>query len=160
MGPRRRRGSGSVANKTVQAGDFVQPGQMLFSAMPNEIYIIANFKETKLAHMRVGQSVSVRVDAFSGGKLHGYIDSVQRGTGSNLALLPPENATGNFVKIVQRIPVEIILDGPAVSLRAISPGMSVEATVTLTPCPSGRRRSSKGLRRNNRFGLCRWTRGR
>jgi membrane fusion protein, multidrug efflux system len=126
---------GSVANRTVQVGDFVQPGQTLFSAVPNETYIIANFKETQLAHMRVDQSVSVRVDAFSGETLHGHIDSFQRGTGSNFALLPPENATGNFVKVVQRVPVKIVLDGPAEALRMISPGMSVEATVTLTPPP-------------------------
>jgi membrane fusion protein, multidrug efflux system len=128
---------GSVANRTVQVGDFVQPGQTLFSAVPNETYIVANFKETQLAHMRVGQSVSVRVDAFSGDELHGHIDSFQRGTGSNFALLPPENATGNFVKVVQRVPVKIVLDGPAEALRMISPGMSVEATVTLTPPPAG-----------------------
>ena len=125
-----------MANRTVQVGDFVQPGQTLFSAVPNETYIIANFKETQLAHMRVGQSVSVRVDALSGEELHGHIDSFQRGTGSNFALLPPENATGNFVKVVQRVPVKIVLDGPAEALRMISPGMSVEATVTLTPPPA------------------------
>jgi membrane fusion protein (multidrug efflux system) len=126
---------GSVANRTVQVGDFVQPGQTLFSAVPNATYIIANFKETQLAHMRVGQPVSIRVDAFSGEHLHGHIDSFQRGTGSNFALLPPENATGNFVKVVQRVPVKIVLDGPAEALRMISPGMSVEPTVTLTPPP-------------------------
>jgi membrane fusion protein (multidrug efflux system) len=126
---------GSVANRTVQVGNFVQPGQTLFSAVPNDTYIIANFKETQLAHMRVGQSVSVRVDALSGEELHGHIDSFQRGTGSSFALLPPENATGNFVKVVQRVPVKIVLDGPAGALRMISPGMSLEATVTLTPPP-------------------------
>jgi membrane fusion protein (multidrug efflux system) len=126
---------GTVANRTVQVGDFVQPGQTLFSAVPNETYIVANFKETQLAHMRVGQSVRVRVDALPGGALHGHIDSFQRGTGSSFALLPPENATGNFVKVVQRIPVKIVVDGPAEALRMIAPGMSVEATVTLTPPP-------------------------
>jgi membrane fusion protein (multidrug efflux system) len=126
---------GTVANRTVQVGDFVQPGQTLFSAVPNETYIIANFKETQLVHMRVGQSVNVRVDAFSGEELHGHIDSFQRGTGSSFALLPPENATGNFVKIVQRVPVKIVLDGPAEALHMISPGMSVEATVTLASPP-------------------------
>jgi membrane fusion protein, multidrug efflux system len=126
---------GTVANRTVQVGDFVQPGQTLFSAVPNETYIVANFKETQLAHMRVGQSVRVRVDALPGGALHGHIDSFQRGTGSSFALLPPENATGNFVKVVQRIPVKIVVDGPAEALRMIAPGMSVEAAVTLTPPP-------------------------
>jgi membrane fusion protein, multidrug efflux system len=81
----------------------------LFFAVPNAIYIIANYKETQLTHMRVGQSVSIHVDAFPNHTLHGHIDSFQRGTGSNFALLPPENATGNFVKIVQRVPVKILI---------------------------------------------------
>jgi membrane fusion protein, multidrug efflux system len=126
---------GSVANRTVQVGNFVQPGQTLFSAVPTVAYIIANFEETRLANMRVGQPVRVRVDAFPNQRLYGHIDSFQRGTGSNFALLPPENATGNFVKVVQRIPVKIDLDGPANALRAISPGMSVEPTVTIASPP-------------------------
>jgi membrane fusion protein, multidrug efflux system len=127
---------GSVANRTVQAGNYVQPGQTLFSAVPTEAYIIANFDETQLENMRVGQPVRVRVDAFPNQRLDGHIDSFQRGTGSNFALLPPENATGNFVKVVQRVPVKIILDGPTGTLHSISPGMSVEPTVTIAPPPS------------------------
>ena len=127
---------GSVANRTVQAGNYVQPGQTLFSAVPTEAYIIANFEETQLENMRVGQPVRVRVDAFPSQRLDGHIDSFQRGTGSNFALLPPENATGNFVKVVQRVPVKIIIDGPADAPRSISPGMSVEPTVTIAPQPS------------------------
>jgi membrane fusion protein, multidrug efflux system len=127
---------GSVANRTVQAGNYVQSGQTLFSAVPTEIYIIANFKETQLENMRVGQPVRVRVDALPNPRLKGHIDSFQRGTGSNFALLPPENATGNFVKVVQRVPVKIVLDGPADALRAISPGMSVEPTVMTASPPS------------------------
>jgi membrane fusion protein, multidrug efflux system len=126
---------GSVANKTVQVGNFVQPGQTLFAAVPTEAYIIANFKETQLEHMRVGQRVRVRIDAFPNRYIDGHVDSFQRGTGSNFALLPPENATGNFVKVVQRIPVKIVLDGPAGALLAISPGMSVEPTVTIATSP-------------------------
>jgi membrane fusion protein (multidrug efflux system) len=126
---------GSVANRTVQVGNFVQPGQTLFAAVPTEAYIIANFKETQLEHMRVGQRVRVRIDAFPNRHLDGHVDSFQRGTGSNFALLPPENATGNFVKVVQRIPVKIVIDGPADALLAISPGMSVEPTVTITSPP-------------------------
>ena len=126
---------GSVANKTVQVGNFVQPGQTLFAAVPTEAYIIANFKETQLERMRVGQRVRVRVDAFPDQPLDGHIDSFQRGTGSNFALLPAENATGNFVKVVQRIPVKIVLDGPADARLAISPGMSVEPTVTINAPP-------------------------
>jgi membrane fusion protein, multidrug efflux system len=126
---------GSVANRTVQVGNFVQPGQTLFAAVPTEAYIIANFKETQLEHMRVGQRVRVRIDAFPNGHIDGHVDSFQRGTGSNFALLPPENATGNFVKVVQRIPVKIVFDGPADALLAISPGMSVEPTVAIATPP-------------------------
>jgi membrane fusion protein, multidrug efflux system len=126
---------GSVANKTVQVGNFVQPGQTLFAAVPTEAYIIANFKETQLERMRVGQRVRVRIDAFPNQPLDGHIDSFQRGTGSNFALLPAENATGNFVKVVQRIPVKIVLDGATDARLAISPGMSVEPTVTINASP-------------------------
>jgi membrane fusion protein (multidrug efflux system) len=126
---------GTVANRVVQVGNFVQPGQTLFAAVPSDAYIIANFKETQLEQMRVGQPVRIHVDAFPNKPLDGHIDSFQRGTGSNFALLPPENATGNFVKVVQRVPVKIDLDGPAETLRSISPGMSVEPTVTIAPPP-------------------------
>jgi membrane fusion protein, multidrug efflux system len=127
---------GSVANKTVQVGNFVQPGQTLFAAVPTEAYIIANFKETQLQHMRVGQRVRVHIDAFPDQRIIGHVDSFQRGTGSNFALLPPENATGNFIKVVQRIPVKIVLEGPTNTLRSISPGMSVEPAVTIATPPS------------------------
>jgi membrane fusion protein, multidrug efflux system len=121
--------SGTVANRTVQVGNYVEPGQALFSAVPNHVYIIANFKETQLTNMRVGQPVDIRVDAFPNLKLRGYVNSFQRGTGSYFALLPPENATGNFVKVVQRVPVKILLDGRDPDAHMIAPGMSVEATV-------------------------------
>jgi len=127
--------AGTVANRSVQVGNFVQPGQTLFSAVPNEIYVIANFKETQLTHMKVGQPVTIRVDAFPTLRLHGHIDSFQRGTGSNFALLPPENATGNFVKIVQRVPVKILLDDAGQDRRLLAPGMSVETTVTVHAPP-------------------------
>ena len=128
--------AGTVANRTVQTGDFVQPGQTLFSAVPDRIYVIANFKETQLTHMRVGQPVTIHVDAFPNHVLHGHIDSFQRGTGSNFALLPPENATGNFVKVVQRVPVKILIDDlDAIPTQMIGPGMSVEATVTIRTPP-------------------------
>jgi len=123
--------AGSVANRTVQVGNFVQPGQTLFSAVPREVYVIANFKETQLTHMQPGQPVTLRVDAYPALRLRGHVDSLQRGTGSNFALLPPENATGNFVKVVQRVPVKIILDDPVENLQSISPGMSVEPAVTI-----------------------------
>ncbi|WP_426437038.1 HlyD family secretion protein [Bradyrhizobium genosp. P] len=120
---------GSVANKTVEAGNYVQPGQTLFSIVPDTLYITANFKETQLADVRPGQRATIRVDAFPGLRLEGRVDSLQRGTGSQFALLPPENATGNFVKVVQRVPVKITFDDPGEALRWISPGMSVEAKI-------------------------------
>jgi membrane fusion protein (multidrug efflux system) len=127
--------AGTVASRSVQVGNFVQPGQMLFSAVPNEIYVIANFKETQLTRMRVGQPVSIEVDAFPNHAVHGHIDSFQRGTGSNFALLPPENATGNFVKIVQRVPVKILVDGADQDPMLLGPGMSVEVSVTVRVPP-------------------------
>jgi membrane fusion protein (multidrug efflux system) len=127
--------NGTIANKTVQVGNFVQPGQILFSMVPDQLYVTANFKETQLTNVRPGQSAVVRVDAFPGLRLSGRVDSMQRGTGAQFALLPPENATGNFVKVVQRVPVKIILDDPGEALRYISPGMSVEATIHFAKPP-------------------------
>jgi membrane fusion protein, multidrug efflux system len=128
--------AGTVANRTVQVGNYVQPGQVLFFAVPNKVYIIANFKEDQLTQMKVDQKVIVRVDAFPGRGFHAHIDSVQRGTGSFFALLPPENATGNFVKVVQRVPVKIVFDDDAETLRGVSPGMSAEPTVTIVKPPT------------------------
>jgi len=120
---------GTVANRIVRAGAYVQPGQALLSEVPLRTYVIANYKETQVGRMRVGQAVTIRVDALSGLRLRGHIESFQRGTGSRFALLPPENATGNFVKVVQRIPVKIVFDEPPERLREIAPGMSVETDV-------------------------------
>jgi membrane fusion protein, multidrug efflux system len=126
--------AGSVANKTVEAGNYVQPGQVLFSIVPDTLYITANYKETQLTDVRPGQAATIRVDAFPDLRLEGRVDSIQRGTGSQFALLPPENATGNFVKVVQRVPVKIVFDDPGEALRWVSPGMSVEASIyTATP---------------------------
>jgi membrane fusion protein, multidrug efflux system len=102
---------------------------VLFSIVPDRLYITANFKETQLTDVRPGQRVTIRVDAFPGLHLEGRVDSLQRGTGSQFALLPPENATGNFVKVVQRVPVKITFDNPGEAIRWISPGMSVEAKI-------------------------------
>ncbi len=127
--------AGTVASRFVQVGNLVQPGQTLFSAVPDETYVKANFKETQLAQVRVGQPVTITVDTFPNLTLHGHIDSFQRGTGSNFALLPPENATGNFVTIVQRVPVKILLDDAGKYPHRLGPGMSVEATVTVHAPP-------------------------
>jgi membrane fusion protein, multidrug efflux system len=128
--------AGSVANKVVEAGNYVQPGQVLFSVVPDTLYITANFKETQLTDVRPGQRVTIRVDAFPGLRLEGKVDSIQRGTGAQFALLPPENATGNFVKVVQRVPVKITFNDPGEALRWISPGMSVEAKIFTAEPPA------------------------
>ena len=121
--------AGTVTNKAVEVGNFVQPGQVLFSAVPNTLYVTANYKETQLTDVRPGQSADIRVDAFPNIHLRGHVDSLQRGTGAQFALLPPENATGNFVKVVQRVPVKILLDDPGEAANLLAPGMSVETTV-------------------------------
>jgi membrane fusion protein, multidrug efflux system len=127
--------AGTVANKTVQVGNFVQPGQLLFSMVPETLYVTANYKETQLTDVRPGQPATIRVDAFPALRLHGHVDSIQRGTGAQFALLPPENATGNFVKVVQRVPVKITFDDPGEALRWVSPGMSVETAIRFAEPP-------------------------
>ncbi len=128
--------TGNVTNKTVEVGNYVQPGQVLFSIVPDTLYITANYKETQLTDVRPGQRVTIRVDAFPKLRLQGRVDSIQRGTGSQFALLPPENATGNFVKVVQRVPVKITFDDPGEALHWISPGMSVEARIYTADSPA------------------------
>jgi membrane fusion protein (multidrug efflux system) len=128
--------AGSVARKSVETGNFVQPGQLLLSVVPQRLYVIANYKETQLTDVRPGQPVTIRVDAFPDLQLHGHVDSIQRGTGSRFALLPPENATGNFVKVVQRVPVKIEFDNPGETLRWLSPGMSVETRIFVRERPT------------------------
>ena len=102
---------GIVSRKTVEAGQIVQPGQPLMAIIPlDEVWITANFKETQLEHMRPGQRATVKVDAVGGREFNGHVDSIAAATGARFSLLPPENATGNFVKVVQRVPVKIVLD--------------------------------------------------
>jgi membrane fusion protein (multidrug efflux system) len=95
-----------VTRKAVEAGDYVQTGQTLLSIVPNEVWVVANFKESQLKHMKPGQPVLVEIDAL-GKKLRAHVDSMQAGSGARFSLLPPENATGNYVKVVQRVPVKI-----------------------------------------------------
>jgi len=122
--------SGEV-NKTVVVGMNVQPGQLLLNVVPlDEVWITANFKETQLRKMRSGQKVEFEVDS-SGRKYKGHIDSIAGATGPLFSALPPENATGNYVKVVQRIPVKIILDPGENRDRQLRPGMSVEPKVYL-----------------------------
>jgi membrane fusion protein (multidrug efflux system) len=118
--------AGIVSKKTVEAGQVMQPGQPLMAIVPQEdIWVTANFKETQLADMQPGQSASVSVDAYGGRVFNGHVDSIASATGAKFSLLPPENATGNYVKVVQRIPVKIVLDGGEEVHRQLRPGMSV-----------------------------------
>jgi len=121
---------GVVSRKSVEPGQVVQPGQPLMSIIPLEqVWITANFKETQLANMRPGQPVTIKVDAYGGRKFKGHVDSVAAATGSRFSLLPPENATGNFVKVVQRVPVKIVLEQGQDPEHMLRPGMSVTPIV-------------------------------
>jgi len=120
---------GRITRKTVEPGNYVTAGQTLFSIVQHDIWVTANFKETQLTHMLRGQPVTVHVDAFPDRDLKAHIDSFQLGSGSRFSLLPAENATGNYVKVIQRIPVKIVFDEPLDVLRRLSPGMSVEPRV-------------------------------
>ncbi|MCP3733640.1 HlyD family secretion protein [Sphingomonas sp. RP10(2022)] len=121
---------GRVGDKTVRTGQFVQAGTRLMSIVPvQQLYVTANFKETQLGLMRVGQPVTLEADALPGVEIHGHVESVSPGTGAQFSLLPPQNATGNFTKIVQRVPVRIALDAGAETRKLLVPGMSVDVTV-------------------------------
>ncbi|MBV9106650.1 MAG: HlyD family secretion protein [Verrucomicrobia bacterium] len=120
---------GHVTKKNIEPGNYVQPGQTLLSLVPPDVWVVANFKETQLKKMKVGQSVSVRVDALPGRDFKAHLESMQFGTGSRFTLLPPENATGNFVKVVQRVPVKIVFDEAPADLERLSAGESVEPRV-------------------------------
>ena len=131
---------GIVAARTLRVGQYVQAGTQLLAIVPlRKVYVVANFKETQLTRARSGQAVRLRVDSFPGVELHGYVDNLAPATGLEFSLLPPDNATGNFTKIVQRVPVKIRLDpGQPLSGR-LRPGMSVEAyidTRAAAPQPS------------------------
>ncbi|WP_187290190.1 HlyD family secretion protein [Terriglobus saanensis] len=120
---------GKVTRRTVEAGAYVAPGQTLLTLVPTrDVWVTANFKETQLRNVHGGERVEVKVDQL-GRTFSGHVASVSNATGSRLSLLPPENATGNFVKIVQRIPVKIALDPEAVSSNALSVGANVDVTI-------------------------------
>ncbi|HTH52114.1 MAG TPA: HlyD family secretion protein, partial [Pyrinomonadaceae bacterium] len=121
---------GFVTRKTVEEGQLVQIGTPLMAiSQSDEIWVVANFKETQLENMRVGQKVDIDVDAYPSKTFHGHVESFQAGTGSRFSLLPAENATGNFVKVVQRIPVKIVFDDQPDDVHLLAPGMSAEPTV-------------------------------
>jgi membrane fusion protein (multidrug efflux system) len=122
---------GVVAKRSVEVGQIVQNGQPLLALVPlHDVWVVANFKETQLTKIRPGQKAAVRVDTFPGVVFEGTVDSISAGTGSRFSLLPPENATGNWVKVVQRVPVKIVLDSKSVgNPQALRAGMSAYVTV-------------------------------
>jgi membrane fusion protein (multidrug efflux system) len=122
---------GRVTERSVNLGNYVAPGQALFMLVDPNVWVTANFKETQLTHIRIGQPVTIEVDAFPDIKWQGHVDSIQAGSGARFSVLPAENATGNFVKVVQRVPVKIVFDHDANTNDAplLSPGLSVEPRV-------------------------------
>jgi membrane fusion protein (multidrug efflux system) len=122
--------SGRVTQRTVEVGQYVSPGQLLMTLVPlDRVYITANFKETQLAPVRPGQRVTIYADTYGSQKFEGTVDSIAGATGSRQALLPPQNATGNFVKVVQRIPVKILIQRTPQTDSVLRPGMNVEVTI-------------------------------
>jgi len=123
---------GIVSRKNAEPGMQVSPGQQIMALVPlDDVWITANFKETQLKSMRVGQKVEISVDTYGGRKYRGHVDSIAAASGAKFSLLPPENATGNYVKVVQRIPVKIVLEPGENRDHSLLPGMSVEPTVLL-----------------------------
>jgi membrane fusion protein (multidrug efflux system) len=126
---------GRIVQLGAAVGEYAQAGSSLTMFVPDEVWVAANFKETQLDAMRAGQPVTVRIDAYPERTIHGHVASVQSGSGTAFSLLPAENATGNFVKVVQRVPVKIVLDNPPTDV-ALGPGMSVVPTVQVDPSSS------------------------
>lgn len=121
--------AGKVAQRTVEPGMYVNAGQPLFALVRPDIWVTANFKETQITHMRPGQPVKIRVDTYPGKVFKATVNSIQAGSGARFSLFPPENATGNYVKVVQRVPVKITFDEPWDPKYPVGPGMSVEPKV-------------------------------
>ena len=122
---------GWITQRNVEMGNYVTPGQQIFAIVSPEVWVTANFKETQLDLMRPGQSVKISVDAYPQLQLTGHVDSIQKGSGSKFSAFPPQNATGNFVKIVQRVPVKIVIDHGLDPNLPLPLGISVEPTVTV-----------------------------
>ncbi|MBS0964786.1 HlyD family secretion protein [Acetobacter okinawensis] len=120
---------GWISQRNVEQGNYVRQGQSLFAIVEPEVWVVANYKETQITRMRPGQKVDIHVDAYPSLKLHGHIDSLQKGTGATFSAFPPENATGNYVKIVQRVPVKILIDDGLDPDQPLALGLSVEPTV-------------------------------
>ena len=125
---------GVIGNRTLRVGQYVQAGTQLMAVVPTDAaYIVANYKETQLTDVRTGQKVEVEVDTFPGQVFQGHVDSISPASGQEFALLPPDNATGNFTKVVQRIPVKIVLDDGSSLSVVLRPGMSVYPTIDTKP---------------------------
>jgi len=126
---------GRVTRRVVEQGAYIQPGQSLMAIVPSQYWVIANFKEIQLTHMRPGQPVTIKVDAYPSHKFKGHVDSIQSGAGARFSLFPPENATGNYIKVVQRVPVKIVFDEDPDTQLALGPGMSVDPIVRVKAIP-------------------------
>ena len=136
---------GTVGARSLRVGQFVQAGTQLMAVVPlDAVYIVANFKETQLTHVRGGQPVELTIDSFRGTRLQGHVDSLSPASGLEFALLPPDNATGNFTKIVQRMPVKIVLDDRSLT-GLLRPGMSAEPTINTRSVAIAERESKKRL---------------
>lgn len=136
---------GTVGARSLRVGQFVQAGTQLMAVVPlDAVYIVANFKETQLTHVRGGQPVELTIDSFRGTRLRGHVDSLSPASGLEFALLPPDNATGNFTKIVQRMPVKIVLDDRSLT-GLLRPGMSAEPTINTRSAAIAERESKKRL---------------
>ena len=142
--------AGRVGDRTVSTGQYVQAGTRLMTVVPlDRLYVVANFKETQLARMRPGQLAKVVIDAIDGDALPGRVESVSPGTGARFSLVPPNNATGNFTKIVQRVPVRIAIAATAVAGRSLVPGLSASVTVDTRSDPRPVREDGEPV--SNRF---------
>jgi membrane fusion protein (multidrug efflux system) len=139
---------GTVGARSLRVGQFVQGGTQLMAVVPlDAVYVVANFKETQLTHVRNGQPVEIEIDSFHGARLKGHVDSLSPASGLEFALLPPDNATGNFTKIVQRVPVKIVLDDRSLT-GLLRPGMSAEPTVDTKATVVAERETGKRLASN------------
>jgi membrane fusion protein (multidrug efflux system) len=123
--------AGRIATRTVEVGNYVNPGDQLMAITEPNVWVTANYKETQLSHMRPGQPVDIEIDAYPSVTFHGRVDSIQSGTGSYFSALPAQNATGNYVKVVQRLPVKILIEDDRANQYLLSLGMSVEPTVAV-----------------------------
>jgi membrane fusion protein (multidrug efflux system) len=125
--------SGRVAKKNVEVGQRLQPGQPVMAVVDEQVWVVANFKESQLARLRAGEKVAITVDALAGREFTGTVESFAPGTGAEFSLLPPDNSTGNFTKVVQRVPVKILFSPAALAEAGprFTPGLSADVSVTL-----------------------------